>query len=131
MKSTISAVLVGVVLVGGAVIFSNQAPSIPSEPTTTISNVTDNDGTQIIAITAKGGYSPKLTTAKADTKTILTVQTTGTFDCSATLNIPSLKYQTNLPPTGVTEIEIPPQPAGSTLEGMCGMGMYGFEIAFK
>jgi plastocyanin domain-containing protein len=59
------------------------------------------------------------------------MQTTGTFDCSSTLNIPSLNYQKNLPATGVTEIEIPPQPAGSTIEGLCGMGMYKFEIAFK
>jgi hypothetical protein len=42
-----------------------------------------------------------------------------------------MNYQKNLPPSGVTEIEIPPQEAGSTFEGLCGMGMYGFEIAFK
>lgn len=130
MKSTIFAVLIGVLLVGGAVVFSNKAP-VQSETTTTVNNVTETDGTQVIAISAKGGYSPKLSTAKADIKTILKMQTTGTFDCSSSLNIPVLHYQKNLPATGVTEIEIPPQKAGTTIEGLCGMGMYKFDIAFK
>ena len=131
MKSTIIAVLIGVVFVGGAVLLSKKTPSSQSETTTAVSNVIEADGTQLVAITAKGGYLPKLTTAKADTKTILKVQTNGTFDCTSIVNIPALNYQENLPATGITEIEIPPQKAGSTIEGLCGMGMYKFEIAFK
>ncbi len=131
MKSTIIAVLIGVVFVGGAVVFSKKTPSSQPQTSNVVSNVTETDGTQVVAITAKGGYSPKLTTVKADTKTLLKVQTNGTFDCTSTVNIPALNYQKNLPATGITEIKIPPQKAGSTIEGLCGMGMYKFEIAFK
>ena len=131
MKSTIIAVIIGVVLVGGTLMFTKKTPARQLETTTAVNNVTETDGIQSISIIAKGGYSPKLVTAKADTKTILKVQTNGTFDCSASLNIPALSYQKNLPATGITEVELPPQKAGTTIEGLCGMGMYKFEIAFK
>jgi plastocyanin domain-containing protein len=131
MKSTIIAVLIGVVFVGGAVVFSKKTPSSQPQTSNVVSNVTETAGTQIVTIAAKGGYSPRQTSVKADTPTTLRMQTNGTFDCSSTLNIPSLNYQKTLPATGLTEIEIPPQKAGTTVEGLCGMGMYKFEIAFK
>ena len=130
MKSTIIAVLIGVVFVGAAVMLSQKTKS-DSEIPASQNNTVVADGKQVVTITAKGGYSPRQTNAKADTPTILRMQTSGTFDCSSTLNIPSLSYQKTLPATGVTEIEIQPQKAGSTIEGLCGMGMYKFEIAFK
>ena len=129
MKSTIVAVLIGVALVGGAFALSQKSGSTSEAPSE--NNVSIADGKQIVSIGAKGGFSPQLTHAKADMPTILRVETKGTFDCSSTLNIPSLSYQENLPPTGVTEIEIPPQKAGTIFEGLCGMGMYNFKIAFK
>jgi plastocyanin domain-containing protein len=95
------------------------------------SNVSVVDGKQVIQIDAKGGYAPRNTVAKANMPTTLNVQTSGTFDCSSALVIPSIKYRTNLPPSGVTPIEIPPQPAGTTLKGVCSMGMYSFAIAFE
>lgn len=123
MKSTtIAAVVLGVALVGAAVILT-QSDSQGS--------ATFVDGAQIVTVTAKGGYSPRLTTAKADTPTMLRIETSGTFDCSSILTIPSMNYEKNLPPSGITEIEIPPQEAGTTVEGICSMGMYGFEIAFE
>jgi plastocyanin domain-containing protein len=129
MKPTIIAIIIGGAFVLGAFILSRGSVTpIDSMP---INNVTIEDGKQIVTISAKGGYSPRVTEAKADTPTLLRVETQGTFDCSSVLAIPSMNYQKNLPPSGVTEIEIPPQEAGSTFEGLCGMGMYGFEIAFK
>lgn len=102
--------------------------TLKSEPP---SNVTTVDEKQVIVLTAKGGYSPKVTTAKADTPTVIKMVTKGTFDCSSSLSIPKLGYQTNLSPTGETSIDVPAQPKGTMLEGVCSMGMYTFSIKFE
>jgi plastocyanin domain-containing protein len=86
---------------------------------------------QVIDIRAKGGYSPRVITAKAGIPTTLKVVTSGTFDCSAALTIPSIGYRGVLPPSGVTEIAVPPQASGTTLQGLCQMGMYNFEVRFN
>lgn len=100
--------------------------------TQTISqNVSSIEGKQIIDISAKGGYAPRMTVAKANVPTILRVKTSATFDCSSALRIPTLNYSQNLPPTGTTDIEVPAQVAGTTLKGLCSMGMYNFSIAFN
>ena len=126
---TIIAIIIGGAFVVVALILSRgggtQTDSSP------VNNVTIENGKQIVTISAKGGYSPKVSEAKADMPTILKIETTGTFDCSSALSLPSINYQKNLPPSGVTEIELPPQKAGSTFEGLCAMGMYGFKIAFE
>lgn len=93
-------------------------------------NVSVVDGKQVIQIDAKGGYVPRNTLAQADMPTTLNVKTNGTFDCSSVLVIPRLNYRANLPPSGVTSIEIPPQPAGTTIKGTCAMGMYQFAVNF-
>ncbi len=95
------------------------------------SNVAIVDEKQVITINAKGGYSPQVTHAKADTPTIIKVVTNGTFDCSSALSIPSLQYQKNLPATGETLIDVPAQSMGTTLQGVCSMGMYNFSILFE
>jgi len=102
-----------------------------SESNTKADNVSIIDGKQIIEIGAKGGYAPKVSIAKANIPTILRVQTRGTFDCSSALTIPSIGYRANLPPSGVTEIEIPAQKSGATLQGLCAMGMYNFKVQFN
>lgn len=132
MKTTIFAVIIGLVLIGGAMALTqNKKSTVMPEGISDLSNVTVTDGKQIVAITAKGGFSPVVSKAKASMPTILKIETKATFDCTSIVNIPALNYQENLPPTGVTQIDIPPQPAGSTLEGLCGMGMYRFEIMFE
>jgi plastocyanin domain-containing protein len=98
---------------------------------TTRTNVSVGGGSQTIEISAKGGFSPRDVTAKADTATTLKIKTSGTFDCSSSLTIPKLGYQTNLPPSGETVVDVPPQKAGSTLTGLCSMGMYSFTIRFE
>ena len=120
--------IVGVFLFGGMVILS-----LPNQPTNEgdHKNITSLEGKQVIEIKAKGGYSPRNNSAKADMPTVLKVKTMGTFDCSASLNIPSIGYQNYLPNSGETLIEIPPQKAGSTMQGVCGMGMYNFSINFS
>ena len=132
MKPTIIAIIISSAFVLGALMLSSvEKVSTESVPAVPVNNVTVENGKQIVSITAKGGYSPRLSKAKADMPTILKVETTGTFDCSSALNLPSINYRKNLPQSGVTEIELPPQKAGSTFEGLCSMGMYGFNIVFE
>ena len=95
------------------------------------SNVTTENGKQIITIAAKGGYAPRKTTAQAGIPGTLRIATNNTFDCSSSIVIPSLNYRKYLPPTGNTDLEIPAQARGTKLQGLCGMGMYSFEIAFN
>ena len=93
-------------------------------------NVSIVDGVQVIEIQARGGYSPRKSVAQAGIPTVIRFNTAGTFDCSASVRIPSLDVSRVLPQSGATDIEIGVQ-ATSTLEGTCGMGMYPFEIDFK
>lgn len=131
---TISIILAGL-LIGGAIIYANQS----RQPATltdqagqpNINNVSIVDGKQIIEIGAKGGYSPRITTAKANMPSIIRMSTKGSFDCSSAVSIPGLGYRANLPPTGTTDIEVPPQKPGSALQGLCAMGMYNFQIKFN
>ena len=129
MKSTVIAILIGAVLVSGAIMLSQKSPSTTA--VAEANNVNVVDGKQIVSITAKGGYSPRVSKAKADMPTTLRVTTNGTFDCSSALTLPSISYQNNLPATGVTNIEIPAQKAGTKFQGLCSMGMQRFEIAFE
>lgn len=126
-KSTIISILIAVALIGGAVFLVGNKDTSQEQP---VNNVTVVDGKQIIEIDAKGGYFPRMTTAQADMPTIIKVKTSGTFDCSAALTIPSLSYQTNLPQSGETDIEVPAQKAGSKVQGICSMGMYNFSVNF-
>lgn len=91
------------------------------------SNVVMESGTQVISIRAKGGYSPLVTTAKAGVPTIIRFETSGTFDCSSAVRIPSLGINLNLPPAGRTDVPVGELAVGK-LVGTCGMGMYRFEV---
>ena len=103
----IAAVLASVVALMGT---QHAQPQPPAQ--TAIQQTTQD--LQTLDITVKGGYFPASSALKA-----------------ALLLIPQLGYQTHLPLTGTTQIAIPPQPAGSTLVGTCGMGMYSFSIVFN
>ncbi len=92
-------------------------------------NVTMQDGKQIIAINARGGYTPRSSVAKAGIPTIVRFNTSGTFDCSASVRIPSLNISKILPQTGETDIDLG-IPVVGPLSGSCGMGMYPFDITF-
>ncbi|OGZ62444.1 MAG: hypothetical protein A3C58_00820 [Candidatus Staskawiczbacteria bacterium RIFCSPHIGHO2_02_FULL_34_10] len=119
------------VLIGGVMLFSGNKNNSNNGVQQIISNVSMVDGKQIITINAKGGYSPKLTTAKAGIPTVIKMETQGTFDCSSAITIPSLGYRNNLPPSGETLIDVLPQNTGTTLQGLCSMGMYNFSINFN
>ena len=89
------------------------------------------NGIQYVTIDAKGGYSPQMTTAQAGIPTKLIVKTNGTYDCSASLVIRSIGLEKILPQTGETEIDIGIPKSGEPLRGVCGMGMYSFQINFS
>ena len=94
------------------------------------SNVVIENGKQIITITAKGGYFPRQSVAKAGLPTIVRFDTNGTFDCSSSVIIPSLNIGKQLAISGQTDIDLGIPEAGP-LNGSCGMGMYPFEINFN
>lgn len=123
---TISIIIAVALIISGYIIYRGDNSNTP----TNVNNVSVTDGKQIIDINAKGGYSPKASTAKAGMPTVIRVTTRGTFDCSSYVVIPGIGYSVHLPPTGEKEIEIPPQKAGSIMQVFCGMGMYNFQIAF-
>lgn len=127
-KLTPIAVLVGALLIGGVILFSGH--SSPQVAGGTANNVSMVDGEQVIELNVKGGYSPKLTTAKAGVPTVLKLNTNGTFDCSSAVRIPSMGISKNLPPSGTTEIDLG-TPKVATLDGVCVMGMYSFKIDFQ
>ena len=126
MKSTVISIIVAGALIGGAFIFATRSPQVAS-----VDNVSVENGKQIIEITAKGHYAPTLTEASANMPTTLRIETNGTFDCTSILRVPSIGYQKNLPPTGATDIELPPQKPGAVVQGVCAMGMYSFKVAFQ
>jgi len=96
----------------------------------TATNTEIKDGIQYITINAKGGYLPRLTTAKAGLPTKLIMKTDGTYDCSASLVLRSIDYQKILPKTGEEVIDLG-IPKTGPFQGMCGMGMYNFRVDFE
>lgn len=126
MKSTIISVAVALALIGGVFVLTRSSDG---GAVSNVNNVTIVDGKQVIEIKAKGGYLPRKSIAKAGIPTILRFDTNGTFDCSSSVRVPSLKISKTLPQTGVTDIDIGVGQPG-TLQGMCGMGMYPFEVEF-
>lgn len=134
MSKTVSIILTLALVIGLGIIFIGSSKSNNDTKTAsnqTVQNSVIKDGVQYITINAKGGYSPKVSTAQAGIPTKLIVKTDGTYDCSASLAIHSIGYQKILPQTGETEIDIGSQKVGETLQGVCGMGMFSFQIKFS
>ena len=130
MKTTVAIIIAGV-LIGGAILFTskgNLSTQIAQEEN--IHNVSIVDGKQIIEIKTKGGYSPRISVAKANMPTILRFDTNSTFDCSAFVRIPSMNVSKILPNSGSTDVDLG-NPKIGMLQGTCGMGMYPFEINFQ
>ena len=129
MKQIMLGIGIAAIIVIGALLFTRTS-SVKENSSVPADNAVMVDGKQIIQIYAKGGYQPRKSIAKAGIPTILRFNTTGTFDCSASVRIPSMNITKVLPNTGVTDIDIGNQAAG-ILQGTCGMGMYPFEIDFQ
>ncbi len=130
MKSTLLSIIIAGLFIVGAIYIGKNQPAIPNNRVENINNVSIIDGKQIVEISAHGGYYPIKSIAKAGIPTTLRIYTDGTFDCSASVRIPSLKVAQFLPQTGKTDIDLGIQKVG-ILDGTCGMGMYRFNIEFK
>lgn len=128
MKTTTAIIIAGVII-GGAILLMSSRGGVPSQQEN-IQNVSIVDGKQIVEIKAKGGYTPRISKAKAGIPTILRFNTNGTFDCSASVRIPSMSISQVLPNSGSTDIDLG-NPKVGIVQGTCGMGMYPFEINFS
>jgi len=128
MKFITISIIVVVILIGGAFLLSSSKST--NNTNIPANNVSIVDGVQIVELKAKGGYKPEVSVAKAGIPTILRFDTSGTFDCSASVRIPSMNISKLLPNTGSTDIDLGIQKVG-TFDGTCGMGMYPFQIEFQ
>jgi plastocyanin domain-containing protein len=120
-KNIIVSLVISVALIGGTLFIISDQP-MP------IQNVTMRDGVQYVTITAGGGYAPQLTEIKGGLPTKLLVKTNGTYDCSASLAVRSVGFQKILQPTGEEVIDLGTPKSGDEIVGVCGMGMYNFQI---
>ncbi len=130
MKTTVAIIIAGVIIGGAILLTKGGGTSSTTQETGSVQNVSVVDGKQIIEIKAKGGYTPRISIAKANMPTILRFDTNGTFDCSSSIRIPSMNITKVLPQSGTTDVDLGTAKLG-TLQGTCGMGMYPFEIKFE
>ncbi len=128
----IAAIIIAIALVVGIgiVILPQSKNNSGTGGTESAQNVEIRDGIQYVTISARGGYSPRVSTAQANIPTKLIVKTNGTYDCSAALVIRSIGYEKILPNTGEEIIDLGTPQAG-TLQGLCSMGMYNFAVNFN
>lgn len=128
-KNTIISIIISIVLIGGTFYFvSDRSKSSGGEGVTQSQNIEIRDGVQYVTVTAKGGYSPRVTEIKGGLPTKLVVKTDGTYDCSASLVVRSVGFQKILQPTGEEIIDLGTPKSGEKIQGVCGMGMYNFQI---
>jgi plastocyanin domain-containing protein len=128
MNKNISIILAIIIVVGtGYFVFGNNLSNTKTEDVA-VQNIEIKNGVQYVTIIAKNGYTPKISTVKAGIPTKLIVKTNNTYDCSASLVINSLKYRKMLSPNGETEIDLGILKAGDSIQGVCAMGMYSFEV---
>src|SRR3989338_6712206 len=129
MDKTVSIIITFALVVGIGILFFGSSKS-GNNSSEAVQNSKIKDGIQYVTINAKGGYSPRVSTAKACIPTKLIVKTDGTYDCSASLVIRSLGFQKILTQTGEEIIDIGTPKAEQPLQGLCGMGMYNFQVNF-
>jgi plastocyanin domain-containing protein len=131
MNKSASIIITLALVIGIGIIFLGNSKSNNNEAGVSAQNVEMRDGVQYVTVNAKGGYSPKVSTAKAGIPTKLVMKTDGTYDCSASLVIRSLGFQKILAQTGEEVIDLGTPEAGKPLQGLCGMGMYNFVVNFN
>lgn len=126
----IVSLLVGAFVIAAVIMNIPSNPSPAPTPQVASQNIEIKDGIQYITIEAGGGYTPKRSTAKAGIPTKFVVRTNGTYDCSSSLSIRYLNYQSVLPASGDTIIDAGIPTSGEKVTGVCSMGMYSFAVNF-
>lgn len=127
-KNTIISVVISIALIGGTLYFVSDKSASSVGEAAQSQNVEIRDGVQYVTITAKGGYSPRITQVKGGLPTKLVMRTNETYDCSALLMIRSVGFQKMLQSTGEEVIDLGVPKSGEKIWGVCGMGMYSFQI---
>ncbi len=128
-KNIIISILVSASLIAGVIFYlSNESTSTANDSTTETQNVEIRDGVQYVTITAHGGYTPRTSTIQPNIPTKLIVKTNGTYDCSSALVIRSVGFEKILQPTGEEIIDLGALKSTESIEGVCSMGMYSFQI---
>lgn len=130
-KIALSIITFGLIVGIGVIFLGGSKNDSETSSTQLGQNIEISDGVQYITIDAKGGYSPRVSSAQADIPTKLIIKTNGTYDCSAALVIRSVGYQKVLPQTGEEIIDIGTSKTGSSVQGTCSMGMYNFVVNFS
>jgi len=132
MNKTASIIIISALVISFGIVFLGQSKNNVGSTGVEESaqNVEIRDGIQYVTINAKGGYSPRISTAQSNIPTKLIVKTKGTYDCSAALVIRSIGYQKVLQQTGEEIIDLG-TPQTETLQGVCSMGMYNFAVNFN
>ncbi len=127
-----------VVLILGLVTFDNAlnllgAPSVSglftAQQASAAASVEASDNLTLRA--ENRGYNPARLAAQAGVPVTLNIVTDNTTSCARDFVIPAIKYYVLLPVTGTETVQIPPQPAGTTMRFTCSMGMYTGLIEFK
>jgi len=124
--------ILALILGSYAILKKNSSNTTQSSKPLTLSSqyIKIQDDKQYVDITAKNGFTPDVVTIRSGVKTVLKVKTENTYDCSSVINIASLGISKNLPTSGTTEVDIPAQQSGSTLNATCSIGQYHLIINF-
>lgn len=131
MNKTASIIIAITLVIGiGIMVLDQSRSSSDLDSTQQTQNIEVRDGVQYITINARGGYSPRVSTAQSNMPTKLIVKTNGTYDCSASLVIRSIGYQKVLNQTGEEVIDLGTPQSNTTVQGTCSMGMYSFKLIF-
>ena len=130
MNKTISLIITLALIAGIVIVFTSTKSKNNADTAQAVRNSEIKDGVQYVTIQAKNGYAPRISEAQAGIPTKLIVKTNGTYDCSAALIIRSIGFQKILQQTGEETIDIGTPKAGGLLQGVCGMGMFSFQIKF-
>ncbi len=139
----VTVLVLGLLSINSGLNLAGLSPFTPS-PTniqplagSTVPPASLSDGTQpssdenVLTLNAENsGYQPQVLHASADTALTLNLVTENTFSCSRAFVIPALNQEVLLPATGIVQIQIPPQAAGSEMQFTCSMGMYTGVIVF-
>ncbi len=131
MKNTplIISILLSISLIGLTLIFINNKSKVLGD---TQSVVTFENEIQIVNVKATSkGYFPQKIEAKANTPTILRMESENSYGCERSFRIPSLNIIEVLPQEGSTDIDLGSPANGENILGSCSMGMYTFTITFK
>lgn len=125
-KNIVISIIISLLIIASTFyLLSTKSDGISMDP---IENVTVIDGIQYVTINVRGGYSPKISTVKAGMPVKLIMKTNNTYDCSASLSLPSLGIRKMLQSTGEDVIDLGSLESGKTISGTCSMGMYNFKI---